>query len=188
MCTAEIRTLRATARVVISVAKRMKEDLLLLVVGVVVIPLLPVILVGAVIAGVWGRIKRRRLRRRFEASWGARGRRAVFVYSNSPHWKERIEREILPRIADRVVVLNWSERSTDEWRQRPTEVRIFESWGGTREFNPLAVVFHPGEPVKVIRFWQAYRDFKHGKPRLLRQAESELFQALGLPTEVRPEA
>jgi hypothetical protein len=29
--------------------------------------------------------------------------------------------------------------------------------------------------VKEIRFWQPFRDFKHGKERSLREAETELF-------------
>ena len=36
-------------------------------------------------------------------------------------------------------------------------------------------------PVQVIRFWQAFRDYKHGKERALRAAEAELAEAVGVP-------
>jgi hypothetical protein len=52
----------------------------------------------------------------------------------------------------------------------------------------MAIVFSPGKKVRTIRFWQAYRDFRHGKPMPLRQKEEELFNVAGLPFEERPEA
>jgi hypothetical protein len=159
----------------------------LLLVGLIIVPLLPVILVSTLVAGLWSWFDRLRLRRGFEAKWGVEGRDLVVVYSNSPHWRDRFEREILPRIKDKAVVLNWSERSTAEWKRRPLEVRIFRRWGGHREFNPIAIVFSPGEKVRTIRFWQAYRDFRHGKPIPLRRREAELFDAVGVPMEERPE-
>lgn len=72
------------------------------------------------------------------------------------------------------MVLDWSERSSPEWQRRPLEVRIFEFWGGAREFNPMAILFPPHGPVETIRFWDAYRRFKHGDPRLLEATEAEL--------------
>ena len=155
--------------------------------GLVLVPLLPLILVAALVAGLWFRFEKWRLRRRFEAEWGREGKELVLVYSNSPHWRDRFENEILPRIQEKAVVLNWSERSTPEWKRRPLEVRIFRLWGGHREFNPMAIVFSPGKKVRTIRFWQAYRDFRHGKPMPLRQKEEELFDVARLPLEERPE-
>jgi hypothetical protein len=48
-------------------------------------------------------------------------------------------------------------------------------WGGTKEFNPLALLFPKRGRARTIRFWRAFRDFKHGKERALRAAEAELF-------------
>ncbi len=53
-------------------------------------------------------------------------------------------------------------------------------WGGDREFNPLAIVIPERGPVQVIRFWQAFRDHKHGRDRALRVAEAELAAAVGV--------
>ena len=144
------------------------------------------------------------LRRGFVRRWGAMGKCGLLVYSNSPHWQRYVEEQWLPRLADRVVVLNWSERA--QWnRVHPFEAQMFRRFAGDREFNPLAVIFlarahhatfhawlraikegdvvgmlaPSSRDVKVIRFWQPFRDFKHGNDRALRQAESEMFAAIG---------
>jgi len=53
----------------------------------------------------------------------------VLVYSDSPHWKAHIETQVLPRVASRVVTVNWSSRAA--WRNsKPLEVQMFEHWGG----------------------------------------------------------
>jgi hypothetical protein len=153
----------------------------------VFLPLLPILMLGFAIAWIRGQADTWRYRRGFDARFRPKGKKAVFVYSDSPHWKERIESKVLPMISDQAVVLNWSERSTLRWKQRPLDVRIFEHWGGSLEFNPVAIVLPAEGPVEVIRFWQAYKDYRHGNPRLLREKEQELFDALGIPLEERPE-
>ncbi|HEY9014307.1 MAG TPA: hypothetical protein VIM84_04525 [Gemmatimonadales bacterium] len=103
----------------------------------------------------------------------------LLVYSNSTHWQAYIEEHWLPAIGEVAVVLNWSDRA--RWpEQHPLEAEIFRMWGGDREFNPLDVVIRERGPVQVIRFWQAFRDYKHGNDRALRAAESELGTAVGV--------
>ena len=143
------------------------------------------------------------LRREFARRWGPKGKRGLLVYSNSPHWQRYIEEQWLPRLGDQFVVLNWSERAT--WNRKcPFEAQLFRRFAGDRNFNPLAVIVlargrhatfrawlraikegdairmlaPSARDVKVIRFWQPFRDFRHGKEEALRQAESELFGAL----------
>ncbi len=104
---------------------------------------------------------------------GRHGRFVVFVYSESPHWKEYIEANILPHLEPHVITLNWSQRR--EWRSRnPFAAQILNEWAGAADFNPMALVFSP-EGVKDVRFVQAFRDFKHGKITLLKQTEQVLF-------------
>ncbi len=136
----------------------------------------PLIAVG-VAYDRWGRAK---LQRAFTARWGQAGKDVLLVYSDSPHWKNYIETHWLPRLEARVVVLNWSDRAS--WADRhPLEAAIFRRWAGDREFNPIAIVLPRHGPVKVVRFWRAFRDYKHGKVRSLRVAEQELAVALGIP-------
>jgi hypothetical protein len=115
-------------------------------------------------------------RRHFRQVFAPEGKDLLLVYSNSPHWQAYVEQTWLPRWGKRAVILNWSERS--RWDQRAPEVRLFRSVAGNREFNPLGVVILRSGELAVVRFWQAFRDYKHGKDRLLRAAEAELEQQL----------
>lgn len=147
---------------------------------IVAIPILVLALPFLAVRAWLDRRKRRRLQREFHHRWGAYGKRLLLVYSNSPIWQAYVERNWLPQLESFAVVLNWSERST--WSERhPFEAEIFRTWAGDQEFNPLAIVIPADGAVRVIRFWQAFRDYKHGKDRTLRAAEAELGAALGVP-------
>jgi hypothetical protein len=126
---------------------------------------------------VWKKWRERRAAARFRRDWRLHGKDLLLVYSNSPHWQRYVEEHWLPKWGGRAVVLNWSERKT--WAQNgSSEAELFRIFGGAREFNPLAIVVPPGRAVKVIRFWRAFRDFKHGKDQPLRVAETELASAV----------
>ncbi len=140
----------------------------------VLIVCLPILVLASpylVISGLRGRLERRRLAAQIDDRW--QGRRRLLVYSNSPVWRDYIEANWLARLSDVAVRLNWSERK--RWRgEHPFEERVFRRWAGPREFNPLAIAFLPDGQVEVVRFWRAFRDFKHGKPARLRSAEHRL--------------
>lgn len=111
---------------------------------------------------------------RFWQRHGKHGRFVLFVYSDSPNWKDYIESNILPRLESQAITLNWSRRS--EWpRINPFEAKIFYHWAGEKEFNPMAIIFRPGGRVKEVRFWQGFRDYKHGREKALQKAEQSLF-------------
>jgi hypothetical protein len=112
--------------------------------------------------------------------WGPLGKTVLFVYSNSPTWQEHIEQNVLPRLPKRAVVLNWSERRL--WSRLTLAYLVFRFLGGRREFNPLAVVVRPFRWARCFRFWQPFRDFKHGRPELLMKVEREFFECLGQDT------
>ena len=111
--------------------------------------------------------------------WSPVGMRVLFVYSNSPVWQSYIEDNILPRLPQGSVVLNWSERGC--WRWWSLSAAVFHFFGGSREFNPLAVVVRPLRRVRVFRFWRAFRDAKHGNREALSLLETQFFSYLGLP-------
>lgn len=173
---------------------------------VLVIPLL-IVLSPLIAAGiVWDRYREGRARRRFVRAHGPQSR-GILVYSNSPNWQQYIETNWLPRIGNRLVILNWSERA--DWSARfPDEAPLARSIG-EREFNPAAIVLlpkatasalsdwlhaiqhldltgmlSPGVPSKeVVRFFQPFKDFKHGKDHSLRAAEARLWHLLDLDRE-----
>jgi hypothetical protein len=135
-----------------------------------------VALVCVILALVWAAEEWRKWRsaRRFRAAWGRQGKDLLIVYSNSPNWQRYIEAGWLTKWDSRAVVLNWSERKQWESSPRP-EVRLFRAHAGDAEFNPLAIVVPAsGGPARVVRFWRAFRDAKHGKDKALRDAEARL--------------
>ena len=124
--------------------------------------------------------------RRFRAAWCSQGKDLLLVYSESPNWQRYIEESWLSRWGHRAVVLNWSERS--KWRRAArAEVALCRAFAGRREFNPLGIVVPAvGRSVHVVRFWRAFREKKHGKDYLLRQAEGELDRYLQLTAPNKP--
>lgn len=152
----------------------------------------------------WDRYHEGALRRRLVAAHGPQCR-GILVYSNSPNWQEYIEAKWLPRLAGRLVVLNWSERS--RWNELyPLEATLARKLGD-REFNPAAIILTsesvpgmlrrwlralrsldavgilvPAAPSKeIIRFFQPFRDHKHGKHHTLRAAEERMWALLDAP-------
>jgi hypothetical protein len=73
------------------------------------------------------------------------------------------------------IIMNWSKRS--EWSQsRSLRVLNFNYFGGKRDFNPLAIVFRPFRRAKVFRFWDAFKNYKHGKEQSLEKIREELLE------------
>ncbi|MGH9602189.1 MAG: hypothetical protein ACRD24_07335 [Terriglobales bacterium] len=109
--------------------------------------------------------------------WCSRGKSVLLVYSNSPIWQGYFETHILPRLGQRAVVLNWSERKN--WpRFSSLAVLAFRCFGGDREFNPLAVVFRPFRLRRTFRFWQPFKQLKHEKPEAVEAMTMNLFAFL----------
>jgi hypothetical protein len=111
--------------------------------------------------------------KRFRAVWHPQGKDLLLVYSNSPNWQRHVEEQWLPKWRQRAVVLNWSERKAWRASSQP-EASLFRAFAGDREFNPLVIFIPKQGDVRLFRFWRAFRDYKHGKDRLLRLVESEL--------------
>ena len=107
--------------------------------------------------------------------WCLRGRFVLFVYSNSPIWQEYVEENILPRLGQCAVVLNWSDRS--RWK-RTLAVMAFRYFGGYRQYNPMALVFRPFRFARQFRFFESFREFKHGKPEAVLRMQTELLASV----------
>jgi hypothetical protein len=167
---------------------------------VVVLPIVALLLPLILSWGIWETWRIRSLRRALRVKHGQQIR-GILVYSDSPNWQAYIEEVWLPRVANKLVVLNWSERNT--WgADARTEAALFRRLGH-REFNPAAIVFreragnafaawlravgsldvvgiiapHTAE-LEMIRFFKAFRDFKHGKGYALTAAEQKLFRTI----------
>lgn len=115
--------------------------------------------------------------------WCTRGKDVMFVYSNSPIWHDYIEQQLIPRIAKRTVILNWSERR--HWLHRLSlSSLVFRFFGGSREYNPLALHFRPFRTHRTFRFWKAFKEWKHGNAKTLQQVETDLFDSIGIQNSI----
>ncbi len=126
---------------------------------------------------VYGFMRKAWLIHQFRMQWRNKGKHILFIYSDSPNWKGYIDSNIVPLIESKTVFLNWSKRS--EWEtDKPLEAKILETWGTAYEFNPMAIVFKSQWKIETVRFFKAFKDFKHGNNSLLKEKEQELLSYL----------
>lgn len=137
-----------------------------------VVLLLPVILPSAVLVLALAAFHRAALYLFVWLVWLPKGKNVLLVYSESPIWHDYMLREILPLVSERAVVLNWSERNS--WEKWSLTAHIFRTFGGSREFNPMVVVFKPLRTAKIFRFWTAFKDAKRGWTSSLDQLRNEV--------------
>jgi hypothetical protein len=123
-------------------------------------PLLVVLLPLVVVGGVLWLMAAVLLQLVVWLTWCSRGRYVLVVYSYSPIWQEYFEQNVLPAVGSRGVVLNWSDRK--QWSYS-LPVALFRFFAGTREFNPLAIVFQPLAWPRRFRFYAPFKAFKHGR-------------------------
>ena len=109
--------------------------------------------------------------------WLPRGRRVLFVYSDSPRWKPYLDEHVVPRLPKSAVVLNWSERA--RWSPFDLGVCLFKMWSGAREYNPIAMVVRPWGGPKIYRFFDAFESVARGDAAPLKAVERDLLTAIG---------
>ena len=103
-------------------------------------------------------------------------KRLLLAYSDSPRWKDYIEREWIPRWGDRAVVVDCSRPGVST---ATAAHELFRSVGGPRRHNPLAIVVPSAGPITAIRFRRAFQELETGNDAALRSAETRLSRALG---------
>jgi hypothetical protein len=138
--------------------------------------LLPIVLPLAVIAFALHFLYRITLYLLVWVLWLPRGKDILFVYSDSPIWHDYMTTQVLPRVHERAVVLNWSERKG--WPLWSLGVPVFHHFGGTRDFNPLVLLFRPLRSAKVFRFWSVFIDWKRGYKEPVERLRQDLFAVL----------
>ena len=134
-----------------------------LAVGILLAPLIALAWLGHVVASAW-------LASRLRAAWPA-NKFVLFGYTQSPVWAPFIEDSLMPQLGDSVVSI---DRSEEGWKRNyPIEARALSFWGGIRSYNPIAVVIRSRWRVRVFRFYKAFQQKKHGKPRELEALVAE---------------
>jgi len=142
-----------------------------LIIALLLIGLSPLLIIAVMLYFLWGAV----LCIAIWLTW--KKQRVLFVYSDSPTWKDYIEREILPYVRDRAVILNWSERR--KWKNS-LAVLAFRYFGGYRNFNPIAILFRPFHFVKTYRFFEAFKEFKRGDRKKVEEIRKEFFDCMGI--------
>ena len=107
--------------------------------------------------------------------WHGTPIRGILVLSDSPNRKPYIEEHWLPRLREKIVTLNWSERK--QW-QTSLPVRIFRRFcmeDDNFNFQPSVVLFRGLRYPFVYRYFFAFRDAKHGNMAALRRLEEHMF-------------
>ena len=108
--------------------------------------------------------------------WLPKGKDVLYVSSESPIWKEYMETEVFPLVAERAIVLSWSARS--KWPKWSFAVRVFRTFGRGRDFNPMVVLFRPFRRARIFRFLPAFQEQKHGNSASVEQLRRDLIQVL----------
>jgi hypothetical protein len=99
----------------------------------------------------------------------------LVVYSDSPIWGQYFDENVLPAVGSRGVVLDWSRRK--QWPYS-FPVALFKFFAGTREFNPVAIVFEPLVWPRRFRFYGPFQAFKHGRPQEVEDMRIQLLEML----------
>jgi hypothetical protein len=143
---------------------------------VLLLPFLPLVLALLVIGLIFIILNRIIIYPLIWFRWSPNGKDVLFVSSDSPIWHEYMQTKILPLVAERAIVLNWSERS--KWSKLSLTVRVFRTFGGERDFNPMVVLFRPFQRAKVFRFLPALKEWKRGNAEDLEKLRCDLILAL----------
>jgi hypothetical protein len=108
--------------------------------------------------------------------WIREGKDVLFVYSDSPVWREYMLNEVLPLVRERAVVLNCSEQKS--WK-RSLAKAVFYAYKSNRNWNPMVLVFPKVGRVRQIRFHDAFKSWKVTRGPVDEMRES-LIRELGL--------
>ena len=108
--------------------------------------------------------------------WMPQGKDVLIVTSDSPVWREYMQREIIAKLEQRSIILNWSERAKWPWLHIPA--LALQLWGGSNEFNPMVLVFKRFQTVEKFRFWAAFKEYKHGDSAQVERLTKDVFDAV----------
>lgn len=107
------------------------------------------------------------------------GRDVILVTSESPTWSDYIKENILPRLENRSIVMNWSKRKL--WRKEvPFAARAHKHWAGRKGYVPTVIIRRSFWKIENISLYQSFGDYKKGKISTLKHTEERLFSSLGV--------
>lgn len=107
------------------------------------------------------------------AVWLRHRKLVVFVYSDSPKWKQHVEKNILPGLPAGSVVINRSY----PWSKGSLAGRMFRYFGGRHEYCPIGIVAERWRTVRVFRFFRSFQEAHHGDLSSLQRVQASFLGA-----------
>lgn len=141
------------------------KTIIIICIVVFLIPIIPYLLIVEIIFRIEFQIFSMRTKKK-----------VILINSDSPIWHDYIFDNIVPLFGDKVLTLNWSQRNV--WDKSKWEVKAFNHWGGNYEYNPLIIINNGFFQIKVIRLYEAFAQYKHGKESELQKKELEIHKAI----------
>lgn len=146
------------------------SGIFLLLVAILFLPWLSIYFAILFIIGLFIRIK-------LHFKW-PKSKYILFIYSDSEHWAPYIEQNIIPKIQESAIIINRTKQQN--WKQEyKAEYKAIAHWAH-EDINPIALVFKPYRRVKSFRFYEAFRDYKHGKDSSLHAMCNEFYNYAAL--------
>lgn len=162
-------------------AKRQTDALLGIIVLLAFVSLLPLaiacspIMLGYYLQRRW---QKRKLIAEIRNIWLLQGKRVLFFYSNRGIWKSYFEQTFIPRLKDRAIIWNWSERHQQGWSEDLLEARVLRFLIPRKVFCPCAVLFSAKSPPQFFFFAESYTDWIKSKKPTFHEQEEGFFRAL----------
>ncbi len=161
--------------------KRQWDALFLILLIALAIYLWPVwILLGVYLLGRYLHrlFLRRTLLKEVRRVWTEKGIRILFFTSNNKRWSAYFETELLPKIASKTQVVNWSTRMQDGWDEAQLEARIVRlctPWYSAQQaIAPAAFVLLPSGQMKTVQLKDAFTDYLKSSKSRYKELEQEL--------------
>jgi len=107
------------------------------------------------------------------AAWTQHAKLVIFVYSDSPKWKEHIESHILPDLPPDAIIINRSQ----PWDQTALTGRIFRHFGGHHEFCPIGIVVERWRSIRLFRLFKPFQEARHGDCSALNNVQAAMLAA-----------
>ena len=101
-------------------------------------------------------------------AWSRHKKWVVFVYSDSPKWKDHVEANILPALPPGAAIINRSR----PWLKNSLAGKAYQHFGGQNDYCPIGIVIDRGKPARCFRFFRPFLCAKQGDESSLHAVET----------------
>ena len=161
--------------------KSISDLIFFLILILLAIYLTPVFLIGGIIY-VFYRVNKFFLRRKIlnqvQSSWFPKGKNVLFVYSNRKIWKDYFETNLIPKIQNKSIIINWSNRHQNGWDKNSLEAKALNAFRPSYNFYPLVIVFDTQKAVKVFPLYDSFLKKIKSNSKEYQDIESQILKLI----------